>query len=272
MQSNNSTKEQSKAKKILNVCINVIVVLVVVMAFIFTVLGLSSKNSNEVPKLFGQGYLTVVSGSMDTTSKGLDSVTDAEKIAHNTEVREANHTNNYVCPDGFERGDILLVHVYTSTELQEMIDNETPFKVGDIITFPTVINKVMSYNTHRIVAVEKTTTGYTYTTQGDANLSSDWDQVSHTEVLASYEKKIDSIGSVFIFLQSPTGFLVCIVLPLVILLVFEVFNFVKVFKEYRLEKNGGAAVLEKPQEKTQEELLAEIEKLKQQLNDTKKDE
>ncbi len=118
-------------------------------------------------------------------------------------------------------------------------------KVGDIITYLKDEIAV----THRINSIEKIGNSFEFTTKGDENDSVDNFKVLEEEIQGKYILHIEKLGLLILFLQTPTGILLCIVLPLCLITLFEI-----------NKKNKKNIQSQK-----------EIETLKEELNKIKKD-
>lgn len=72
--------------------------------------------------------------------------------------------------------------------------------------------------THRIIGTElaedKTVA---YVTQGDANNAPDSTRVAPEQIIGTYVTHFDNLGGFALFMQTPTGMLLCVVLPLIVL-------------------------------------------------------
>jgi signal peptidase len=228
-----------KIKKSISVGINVLLSILIVLILIFTVFAFNSRKNGGIPKLFGKSYLTVLSDSMNTKNEEYDF-------------------------EGFKRGDMIVIERYTWLQASEKV-----FKVGDIITFEWKDEENnLVYYTHRIIEIN--TQEKYYITQGDVANSlgqstnptdGHAEKVHFVQVVGSYVSTVRFIGGIFLFFQTPVGFLIFIVLPLLGLFVIEIFNFKKAFVAYRKEKKGDT---ENPEAST-EDLQKEIAKLKEQL-------
>ncbi|MDD6094966.1 MAG: signal peptidase I [Clostridia bacterium] len=180
-------------KKTLKIIGNVILWLFVAFAVFMTVLFFSSQGNKEgLPNLMGKSLITIQSDSMKPT---------------------------------FRTGDLIIDKVLTTAE-------KTELQPGDIITYYVDLNGdgITELNTHRIVDSYEED-GYTYyITKGDnteTNPVNDAEPVMSSYVLAKYTGvKLGGVGSVISFLQTPTGFLCVIVLPLVVFFLFELYSFI----------------------------------------------
>ncbi|MFA6627968.1 MAG: hypothetical protein WCT17_05510 [Bacilli bacterium] len=228
--------------KIINSVISVILSFLIVLILFFTIYAFSSNQNGGIPKLFGKSYMIVLSDSMSTGNEEYDF-------------------------DGFDRGDIIVIKRYSWVEASALT-----FDVGDIITYEWEDNTGnLVYYTHRIIEVN--TVDKYYITQGDKAMSlgqstdpadGHAERVYFVEVVGSFEKVgVRNIGNALLFLETPTGFLICIVLPLLGFLIYEVINFRNVYLNYRKEKRGDKP---SPDEQKALELQEEIARLKEELS------
>lgn len=121
--------------------------------------------------------------------------------------------------------------------------NVFDLKVGDIISFYSTAQEIKGQvNTHRIVEVDKTMTGYpVFTTKGDANDFEDSQKVSSINVIGKVVYNIGTVsGSVLSVLRNPKVIFFFIVLPLVFITFGEAVNLVTLImksKEEQKEEN-----------------------------------
>lgn len=105
----------------------------------------------------------------------------------------------------FQQGDLVIVKN----------DPQPSYGTGDVICF----KQEDTYVTHRIVGIESDPTGSPqYVTQGDANHTPDAERVSAQQILGRYQLRIEGLGTFVLFLQTPTGMVVCVLLPLAVLI------------------------------------------------------
>ncbi len=89
------------------------------------------------------------------------------------------------------------------------------YSVGDIICYQS--NSI--YVTHRIVEITVDDNGNTvYITKGDANNSPDKDPVQIDQILGVYKMRIKNMGKTLLFVQTPIGMIVCVMLPFFVVL------------------------------------------------------
>jgi signal peptidase len=198
-------------KKILSIALNAIIWLFVAFSLLITILVFSAQGSKDgVPSIFGKSLITISTDSMKPVYKA---------------------------------GDLVFMEKIDDAD----IDNLKP---GDIITFhaPIDINGdgvVGDINTHRIEEVN----GNRFVTKGDNNLIKDNEGDNPYTIHASdiigictEDGKISGLGNVISFLRSSLGFFLCIVLPLILFFLYELYNFISILVTERAKKAAGVAV------------------------------
>ncbi|MBQ8611084.1 MAG: signal peptidase I [Oscillospiraceae bacterium] len=118
-----------------------------------------------------------------------------------------------------------------------VIKDKSTLRSGDIITYWTVINGERVLNTHRIDAVYDGGGFLIFGTKGDNNPSADPLTVHESEVVGKYVSHIPSVGKVFDYLQTSTGFLVVVVIPVFLFFLYHLVQFFRVLFEYQNVKN-----------------------------------
>ncbi len=136
-------------------------------------------------------------------------------------------------------GDVVVVKEIDAKELKE----------NDIVAFKDTDNIVI---THRIIETIKDENGNTeYKTKGDNNNDEDNGYVKPEQIEGIYKFRIGKLGNLALFVQTPVGMIICISIPLLMLLLLQ-------WKE-SLNNN-----------KTKNDIQEEIEKLKQQNEELRK--
>ena len=108
---------------------------------------------------------------------------------------------------------------------------------GDIITYWTVINGERVLNTHRIHEIYDGGGFLIFATKGDNNTIADPLTVHESEVVGKYSFRIGGLGKIFDYLQTSTGFLIVIVIPVFLFFLFHLIQFFRVLFEYQNVKN-----------------------------------
>ncbi|MBO5772604.1 MAG: signal peptidase I [Clostridia bacterium] len=213
-------------KKVGSILVDVLIVLVMLIALLVIVSSISARSNDGVGNVFGVTIFSVQSDSMSGT---------------------------------FEEGDVILGKVYNRRDVT--------LEEGDVITFWYYTSEGRIINTHRIVDV---ISDGVYQTQGDAESQPDEKTIATAQIIAYYDydpetQKDDitvlpGLGKVIDFLKEPAGFLIFIILPLLALTAYEVYNFVQNLKAYRQEKKEILA-----QEQAKDKFDSLTEEQKQEL-------
>ena len=111
--------------------------------------------------------------------------------------------------------------------------NPDTLKVGDIIAFKSGDIVV----THRIKEIENDSGTVKYVTKGDNNNTEDRERVLQTDVEGIYKFKINNMGNLAIFIQTPTGILICLSIPLLLLILLQTYENSKNRKMVQEEAN-----------------------------------
>ena len=225
-----------KGKSIWGVISDILLIIIIIIAIIITVMTFTSKNSDMgIGNVLGYTPFAVQSDSMDSGE-----------------------------PSGFGTGDLIIS--------KEVKDPET-LKKGDVITYTTVIEgetaskKIRGYNTHRITKAGDGSV-YAFVTAGDAVGMEDTVNVLPDEVIAKQVNsgidengkkltgmKISNFGSALSFLQSRTGFMICIIIPLALFFIWQIYKLISMFMTAKAE-----SLDEESKQRVIEEYLAQQNK------------
>ena len=160
----------------------------------------------------------------------------------------------------FKAGDLILVKETDPSTL----------KAGDIITYMSQNSESFGETiTHKIRKVTTDSRGnpgfITYSTTTDQD---DDTIVTYMYVLGKYEKTIPDIGTFFNFMKTPQGYILCIFVPFMLLIIYQAVNFVMVFSRYKREQleelNAEKERIETEREQNAQ-MMEELRALKQQL-------
>ena len=119
--------------------------------------------------------------------------------------------------------------------------DEEDLKVDDVITFYST-NEFFGNTpiTHRIVEIlDIPNAGTMYRVKGDANESADSEKVIPKNVVGKVLFKIPKLGKVQFFLASKKGWLLAIIIPSVIIIVYDIFKLFKLISIKNKLKNYG---------------------------------
>lgn len=198
-------EKTAKMKKILDICLNVLIWVIVAISLFMTILVFSAQASGDgVPAIFGKSLISIESKSMEPT---------------------------------FKQGDLILIDKLSDEEKADL-------EVGNIITYfaPIDINndgKIGDINTHRIVKIDKD--ALTVKTQGDnpeTNMVEDNYTLHFSDIIGTCEEddRIGGVGAVIGFLRSSLGFFLCIVLPLILFFLYELYRFIALIVSERAKR------------------------------------
>ena len=127
----------------------------------------------------------------------------------------------------FASGDMIIDSVVTDA---------SELKIGDVITYWTIIDGQQVLNSHRIVEITDYENYLYFDTKGDNNTIGDNTGVHQNDIVGKYLFKIPNLGMVIDFLTTGTGFLIVIVVPVFLFFIFQVIGFFKALFAYQKEK------------------------------------
>ena len=210
-------KEMSKSMRIVNIVVMTIEILIIIAGIVFsaTVIFGSKTKADELAE--GYNLTTVLSDSME------GSITTEYEISSFRKIK-----------------DLLIVKHIDQSET-------TSLKVGDVITY---VGNVAGYDmliSHRIYKIEEQEIGgikqLVFYTLGDKErtgidindeLASA--QILQRDVQGKVIKVVPGVGSVLYWFQDPNHFLWSVVIPLAVLLAYNIYLFIRMIVEYRIKK------------------------------------
>lgn len=225
--------KQKLATRIIKISVNTLFYLVIALLLVFSLANIKVKKENDIANIFGRGFLAVQSESMSGDSS-----------------------------DSFNMGDMIFV---------KMLDAEsrTELAVGDIVTYFDLT--LRAFNTHRIIDVFENDDELFFVTQGDNTPAAD-QPIRASDALAVYQSKWGGVGTTLDYLQSPTGFALFVILPVVFVLIFEgvilarnvlALNRAKMEEKYALEKEKTMVDLEAEKGKIRAQIMEELKNNKE---------
>lgn len=166
----------------------------------------------------------------------------------------------------FDAGSLILVKETDPRTLKE----------GDIISY--VSQNSVSFGetvTHKIRSITRDANGnLAFVTYGTTTGIDDATLVTAPFILGKYEIAIPYIGTFFSFLKTPQGYIVCILIPFMLLIMYQGVNCVRLFRRYKGEQleemNAEKARIEEERAQNarmMEELLALKAQLESQASD-----
>lgn len=160
----------------------------------------------------------------------------------------------------FSAGDLVLVKEVDPSTLKE----------GDIISYTS--QNTSNYGetvTHKIRKLTKDASGEPgFITYGTTTDTDDEIIVTYPYVLGKYQTHIPKIGKFFMFLKSTPGYIVCILIPFLLLILMQGINCIRLFRKYKQEQMDR---LREEREKIEAEraesqkMMAELQALKAQI-------
>ena len=108
----------------------------------------------------------------------------------------------------FSGGDIIFVKNVEPKILEE----------GDVISY----SDSRSIVTHRIIGIEKTDDGLSFTTKGDGNDAEDLVPITEENVEGRYWFRVEKMGRLAMYVQSPQGRLIFIGIPVAIFIIYDI--------------------------------------------------
>ena len=186
------------------------VILIPMLIINCTLLIKGWTNKDEVPTLFGYAPMIVLTNSMEGNNE-----------------------------DSFSGGDLIFVKTVEAEDV----------KKGDIISFFDPQGNGTSITSHRVVEIINEGGKISFKTKGDANNAEDKLPVPSESLAGVYTGfKIVGAGRVAMFMQTPWGLIVCVVLPIILLIGWDAVRRARYNKKHEEDKDA---------------LLAELEELRQ---------
>ncbi len=192
-------------KKILNILKNIFTWALMIAAvgmMIFTIVSVSTFDHTD-RDLFGYKAFIVLSDSMSSV--------------------QGDVSKGY-----FHAGDLILVKEVDPSTLKE----------GDIVSYQSMNTE--NYGeivTHMIRSLTTDAEGNPgFITYGTATDTDDANVVTYPFILGKYASAIPKVGSFFQFLKTTPGYIVCIFLPFLILILIQGINSIRLFRKYKAEQ------------------------------------
>ena len=217
-------------KKVWKIASTVLVWLVVIVAVFMMIFTIVSVNTfdRNDRSLFGMRCYIVLSDSMSATD--------------------------------FDAGDLVLVKEVDPTTLQE----------GDIISYQS--QNMENYGATVTHKIRRKTTDINgnpgFITYGTTTGVDDATVVTYPFILGKYQMRLPKVGTFFQFLKTPQGYIVCILIPFLLLILYQGLNCIRIFKRYKAEQmeelQAEKDALE-AQKKQSEDMMAKLLAMQEQL-------
>lgn len=164
----------------------------------------------------------------------------------------------------FDAGDLILVKEVPPATLKE----------GDIITY--ISQNSESFGeviTHKIRTLTTDAEGNAgFITYGTTTGEDDLTVVTHPYVLGKYASHLNGVGTFFNFLKTPQGYIICIFIPFMLLILYQGINCIRLFRRYKQEQTEAMEAEKAQIEKERAEnakMLEELQALKAELEKKK---
>lgn len=238
-------KEKSNITiKVLKIVGNVFFYLVIIFLLIFSIANIKVKKESDVPNVFGRGFIAVIRDSMEGNEE-----------------------------DSINEGDLIFVKMLDEKGIANL-------EIGDIVTFFDW--NIMALNTHRIkeIVIENDEVVRVYTQGDKAALSAEYvidgnnsgkqyETVLVDDLKAKQTSTWANVGDTLVFIQTPVGFGLVVIVPIILLVVYQAVILVrtilainrnKLEEKHALDKEDTLKQLESDKEKMRAELLEELKK------------
>ena len=185
-------------KKIGKVALDVLIVIVFIISVVLVIANITSdKKNGEQPNVFGYVISSVQSESMSGT---------------------------------FEKGALVV---------GKMVDEDTVIEKDDIISFYQKVGGATIINTHRVVDVDIAGGTTIYQTQGDnrevcPTPDNEWKTIN--DVTSVYKFHIPGVGGFIDFLKEPLGFVLCLVIPMLAFIGWQVYKLIAIYLQTKKEQ------------------------------------
>ena len=136
-----------------------------------------------------------------------------------------------------ESGDLIICRTAEADEIE----------VNDIISFFDPAGNGTSIVTHRVIEIVEEDGEILFRTRGDNNNTEDKELVPAENLVGVYKMRIAGAGHIAMFMQSTAGLIICVVLPIILLVGYDIIR---------------RRIYEKNNKQDTDALLAELEALR----------
>ena len=203
------TDKKIKQQILTVVGIALCVILIPMLIINCTLLIKGWTNNNKVPSVFGYSPMIVLTDSMAGS-------------------------NN----DSFNGGDLIFIKTVEAEEV----------KKGDVISFFDPTGNGSTITSHRVVDVIHENGKISFKTKGDNNNTEDKLPVPSENLVGAYTGfRIAGAGNIAMFMQTPWGLIICVIVPIILLIAWDAVR---------------RAMYNKKRQEDEAALLAELEELR----------
>lgn len=109
-------------------------------------------------------------------------------------------------------GDLIICNTAEADEIE----------VNDVISFFDPAGNGTSIVTHRVIEIVEENGEIFFRTRGDNNNTEDKELVPAENLVGIYKMRIAGAGNIAMFMQSTTGLIICVVLPIILLVGYDI--------------------------------------------------
>ena len=232
-----SNEKAQKALDIIGKVFSAIIMLIAAFMMVFTIFSTLTFNKND-RVLFGFRFYTVLSDSMSLSENNKDD-----------EVH-------------FDAGDIIFI---------KNTSDPTALQPKQVIAFISQNSESFGETVTHMIREAKTTADgrfIGYVTYGSNTGTNDEALVTPDYVLGTYAGRIPRVGYFFEFLKTTQGYIVCILIPFLLLILWQGIKTFRVFRLYKKEQmadmEAERAEIAKEREQSAQ-MMRELQALREQL-------
>lgn len=205
-----------------------VIVALAVFMMIFTIVSVNTFDRND-RSLFGYKFFIVQTDSMSATD--------------------------------FDAGDVVV---------SKEVDNLSALREGDIITFVSQNSQNFGETvTHKIRKVTTDSNGNrAFVTYGTTTNTDDETLVLDAYVVGQYQFRVPNVGAFFLFLKTTPGYILCILIPFLLIILSQGVDCIRLFRKYKGEQMDALEAEREKIEAEREEsrrMMEELLALKAQL-------
>lgn len=124
-----------------------------------------------------------------------------------------------------KKGSLIITKEYKNNDIKE----------GDVISYRSIDkNNTLEIKTGRVKTIITVNEQTTYITEFDNKEYTDSEQVNSKNVISIWNgKKVSTLGSIIDFLNTKVGFFICIIVPLALLFIYQLYKFIMLVIDYK---------------------------------------
>lgn len=222
-----------KVRKILSIALDVVLYAFLVFNVFLLIVTFSSKKNNGAVNFFGYEMRIVTSSSMEKSEYSVD-------------------VSQYKIKDLKLRSMVFIERI--PEDEQKAKEWYAALKVGDVLTFRYTVGTSQETITHRIVEIVPTQTGFVIRLQGDnraegATVStqtiytsiqdcSNTNDFYFNYVIGKVVGNSTGLGYIVYGISQPIGLALIVIVPCVIIIVWQIMRVVAVFSQERKQQNA----------------------------------